>query len=168
MVIKKLHVPRCCVPIKCPIVGCKYKTYMQKKLFDVLPKRKGFQNQLDLGQDYMVWYQNEVNSETLLSNETWKVTKLLNEFKKHFRPVHNEFLIANTAPIVIRSSIFYRETMKKTGQPQHSMMTYKELLKEQEDKKSANVAKGGKGGVAPKKGEYIGMFICRLGHLGFI
>ena len=111
---------------------------------------------------------NEVNSETSLSNEIWKVTKFLNEFKKHFHPVHNEFLIANTAPIVIRSSIFYRETMKKKGQPQHSMMMYKELLKEQEDKKSANVAKGGKGGVAPKKGEYIGMFICRLGHLGFI
>eukprot|EP00957_Ditylum_brightwellii_P095535 7276863-Ditylum_brightwellii.AAC.1 len=39
-VIKKPHVPRGSVPIKCPIAGCKYKTYMQKKLFDVLLKSK--------------------------------------------------------------------------------------------------------------------------------
>eukprot|EP00957_Ditylum_brightwellii_P188274 14333259-Ditylum_brightwellii.AAC.1 len=39
-VIEKPHVPCGSVPIKCPIAGCQYKTYMQKNLFDVLPKSK--------------------------------------------------------------------------------------------------------------------------------
>lgn len=156
MVIKKLHVPRCCVPIKCPIVGCKYKTYMQKKLFDVLPKRKGFQNHLDFGQDYMVWYQNEVNSETLLSNETWKVTKFLNEFKKHFRPVHNEFLIANTAPIVIRSSIFIGRPWRRRVSHNTAWWRTRSCSKNRKIRNLLMLQKGEREGLPPKRVSTLG------------
>eukprot|EP00957_Ditylum_brightwellii_P201590 15326315-Ditylum_brightwellii.AAC.1 len=150
-VIEKLHLPHSNVSIKCPIPGCKYKTYMQKKLFDVLPKNNGFQNHLDFGQNYMVWYQNEANSETSLSNKSKKVPEFLNKIKKHFHTVHISVLIADTTPLVIRSSIFYHETLKKKGQPNHNMMTYKKLLKEDEDKKTADMAKGKKEAPAPKR-----------------
>eukprot|EP00957_Ditylum_brightwellii_P206662 15349406-Ditylum_brightwellii.AAC.1 len=125
--------------------------YIQKKLFDVLPKSDGFQNHLDFDQDYMVWYQNKANSETSLSNKSRKVPTFLNKIKKHFCTVHNNVLITDTAPLVIRSSVFYRETLKKKGQPNHDMMMYKKLLKEDEDKKAADVAKGGKRGATPPK-----------------
>eukprot|EP00957_Ditylum_brightwellii_P120326 9181207-Ditylum_brightwellii.AAC.1 len=152
MVIKKLHIPRSSVPIKCPIPGCKCKMYMQKKLFDVLPKNNSFQNHLDFGQDYMVWYQNEANVETSLSSESRKVPKFLNKIKKHFCTVHNNVLLTDTDPLVIRSSIFYCETLKKKGQPNHNMMTYKKLLEKDEEKKTADVAKGKKRrGRCPKE-----------------
>jgi hypothetical protein len=151
-VLEKPHVPRGSVLIKCPIAGCKYETYMQKKLFDALPKSKGFPSHLDFGQDYMVWYQNEGHSESFSCTDSRKVPKFLNELKKHFKDVHRDLLDDGTAPLVIRSCIYFRDTLKKKGCPTNDMMKLIETFGAEGEKKAADVGKVRKRGRPKKQG----------------
>eukprot|EP00957_Ditylum_brightwellii_P152286 11594217-Ditylum_brightwellii.AAC.1 len=101
----------------------------------------------------MVWYQNEAKSESCISTKSRKVPKFLNDIKKHFKNVHTELLDDGTAPLVIRSCIYFCEILKKKGCPSHDMMRLKKIFKEEEEKKAADMEKGEKRRDRPKKQE---------------
>jgi hypothetical protein len=116
------------VIVPCEVPNCRFSLGISKNVFAVLPKYQSARSQVNIHEDYKVWYDREkayhTQKDAAAKTPKMEVPVFMKNLSEHYIKFHNLDVVNDIAPLLVRSYLYFKK-LNKRGSPVLTMSEFK-------------------------------------------